>query len=102
MFGFITPVGVAKVHETGRKVSTWTVDTPEDMAGVVSAGVDAVVSNRVAELVAFLRGGACPRGDAVPRRDARSGPPHAEPAEPAEPDDGWVPCPVVTTPSTVA
>ena len=56
MFGFVTPEGVAKVHETGRKVSTWTVDTPEDMAGVVSAGVDAVVSNRVAELVAFLRG----------------------------------------------
>jgi glycerophosphoryl diester phosphodiesterase len=42
------------VHEAGLRVSTWTVDTPEDMARVVSDGVDAVVSNRVVELVKFL------------------------------------------------
>ena len=29
--GCITPEGVAAVHEPGRRVSTWTVDTPEDM-----------------------------------------------------------------------
>jgi glycerophosphoryl diester phosphodiesterase len=54
MFGLVTPEGVAAVHDAGRKVSTWTVDEAEDMARVVGAGVDAVVSNRIAELVAFL------------------------------------------------
>ena len=54
MFGLVTPEGVAAVHDAGRKVSTWTVDEPEDMARVVGAGVDAVVSNRIAELLAFL------------------------------------------------
>jgi glycerophosphoryl diester phosphodiesterase len=56
MFDLVTPEGVAAAHGAGVRVSTWTVDAVEDMARVVSAGVDAVVSNRVAELVAFLRG----------------------------------------------
>ncbi len=56
MFGLVTPEGVAAVHAAGFQVSTWTVDTVEEMGRVVSAGVDAVVSNRAFELVAFLRG----------------------------------------------
>ncbi|MGD0746843.1 MAG: glycerophosphodiester phosphodiesterase [Acidimicrobiales bacterium] len=55
MSGLVTPEGVAAVHGEGLKVSTWTVDEPPDMQRVVDAGVDAVVSNRVADLVAFLR-----------------------------------------------
>ena len=55
MFGLVTPEGVAAVHAAGRQVSTWTVDDPRDMTRMVDAGVDAVVSNRVEELVAFLR-----------------------------------------------
>jgi glycerophosphoryl diester phosphodiesterase len=55
MFGLVTPEGVAQVHAAGLKVSTWTVDEPVDMARMVEAGVDAVVSNRVEELVRFLR-----------------------------------------------
>lgn len=55
MFGLVTPEGVAEVHAAGLKVSTWTVDEPDDMTRVVEAGVDAVVSNRVEELVRFLR-----------------------------------------------
>jgi glycerophosphoryl diester phosphodiesterase len=54
MFTLVTPDGVEVVHEAGLRVSTWTVDAEDDMARVVAAGVDAVVSNRVAELVAFL------------------------------------------------
>jgi glycerophosphoryl diester phosphodiesterase len=54
MFSFVSAAGVAAVHEAGYQVSTWTVDAPEDMARVVADGVDAVVSNRVAELVEFL------------------------------------------------
>jgi glycerophosphoryl diester phosphodiesterase len=45
---------VAAVHGAGVRVSTWTVDDVEDMDRVVSAGVDAVVSNHVAQLVAFV------------------------------------------------
>jgi glycerophosphoryl diester phosphodiesterase len=52
--GLITAEGVDAVHQAGLRVSTWTVDTPEDMAGVLGAGVDAVVSNHIAELVAHL------------------------------------------------
>jgi glycerophosphoryl diester phosphodiesterase len=54
MFSFVTPHGVDAVHEAGLSVSTWTVDTRADMARVVADGVDAVVSNRVAELVDYL------------------------------------------------
>jgi len=55
MFGLVTPEGVAAVHAAGLQVSTWTVDDPRDMTRMVDSGVDAVVSNRVEELVAFLR-----------------------------------------------
>ena len=54
MFGLVTTEGVDAVHLAGHKVSTWTVDEPRDMDRVVDAGVDAVVSNRIADLVAFL------------------------------------------------
>lgn len=54
MFGLVSAAAVDAVHATGRKVSTWTVDTPEDITLVVEAGVDAVVSNDVATLVQCL------------------------------------------------
>jgi glycerophosphoryl diester phosphodiesterase len=54
MFGLVTPDGVAAVHGAGVRVSTWTVDDAADMTRVVEAGVDAVVSNRIAALVAHL------------------------------------------------
>ncbi len=54
MFTLVTSQGVETAHEAGLFVSTWTVDAEDDMARVVAAGVDAVVSNRVAELVAVL------------------------------------------------
>ena len=54
MFGFVTPDGVAAVHHAGLRVSTWTVDEPADVTRVLRAGVDAVVSNRIAALVAQL------------------------------------------------
>jgi glycerophosphoryl diester phosphodiesterase len=54
MVGFVGAAAVSAVHATGRKVSTWTVDTAEDISRVVEAGVDAVVSNEVATLVQCL------------------------------------------------
>jgi glycerophosphoryl diester phosphodiesterase len=53
-FALVTPEGVASVHQAGLRVSTWTVDTPEEMTQVLGSGVDAVVSNRIAALVAHL------------------------------------------------
>ena len=54
MSALITPEGVRAVHDAGHLVSTWTVDSPEEMTRVLGAGVDAVVSNRIAALVAHL------------------------------------------------
>ncbi len=54
MSTLVTADGVAAVHAAGLRVSTWTVDAEDDMARVVADGVDAIVSNRVAALVAFL------------------------------------------------
>jgi glycerophosphoryl diester phosphodiesterase len=54
MSALITAEGVRAVHDAGRLVSTWTVDSPEEMTRVLEAGVDAVVSNRIAALVAHL------------------------------------------------
>ena len=53
-FGLVTAAGVSAVHEAGRKVSTWTVDTTADITRLFSWGVDAVVSNDVATLVQCL------------------------------------------------
>jgi glycerophosphoryl diester phosphodiesterase len=49
-FALITPRRVADVHGLGLKVSTWTVDKPRQMARVLAAGVDAIVSNRIEAL----------------------------------------------------
>jgi glycerophosphoryl diester phosphodiesterase len=54
MVGFVGAEAVAAVHAAGRKVSTWTPDTPGEISRVVEAGVDAVVSNEVATLVQCL------------------------------------------------
>lgn len=54
---------IAAMHERGVGVSTWTVDDEQVMALLVRAGVDAVITNRIATLVDLLgRSGA--QGDA--------------------------------------
>jgi glycerophosphoryl diester phosphodiesterase len=50
---------VESMHDRGYKVSTWTVDDPREMRRVVECGVDAVVTNRVSELVALLAEAPC-------------------------------------------
>lgn len=50
---------VAAMHARGYKVSTWTVDDPLEMRRVVDCGVDAVVTNRIRELVALLAEARC-------------------------------------------
>jgi glycerophosphoryl diester phosphodiesterase len=43
----------------GRKISTWTVDDPAIMRQVVELGADAIVTNRIGELVSLLAGEPC-------------------------------------------
>jgi glycerophosphoryl diester phosphodiesterase len=50
---------VDAMHDRGYKVSTWTVDEQSEMRRVVDCGVDAVVTNRVSELVALLAEARC-------------------------------------------
>ena len=54
MSALVTAEGVRAVHGAGLLVSCWTVDTPEETTRVLEAGVDAVVSNRIAALMARL------------------------------------------------
>jgi glycerophosphoryl diester phosphodiesterase len=55
MFRLVTPARVADAHREGFKVSTWTVDKPRHMTRVIEAGVDAIVSNRIGELLRHLK-----------------------------------------------
>jgi glycerophosphoryl diester phosphodiesterase len=55
----VEPGIVEAMHERGLKVSTWTVDDPDEMRRVIDAGVDAVITNRIGELVALLEEARC-------------------------------------------
>jgi len=48
------PEQVARMHARGTLVSVWTIDRREDMQRCLDAGVDAVITNRIADLVDLL------------------------------------------------
>jgi glycerophosphoryl diester phosphodiesterase len=48
------PGTVERMHARGALVSVWTIDEPADMRFFLELGVDAVITNRVADLVALL------------------------------------------------
>jgi glycerophosphoryl diester phosphodiesterase len=50
----VNPGYVARAHARGYPVLVWTVDEPEDVRFVVDLGVDTVVTNRPAEVLALL------------------------------------------------
>ncbi len=55
---FVTAVGpelVAQAHAAGLAVNTWTVNHPHDLANCVELGVDAVITDRLAEALATVR-----------------------------------------------
>lgn len=54
------PGYVERVHAQGRPVHVWTVDEPNDVDYVLDLGVDAVITNRPAEVLARLGRGAAP------------------------------------------
>jgi glycerophosphoryl diester phosphodiesterase len=48
------PGYVERLHRAGHAVHVWTVDRPEDVELCVRAGVDAVITNRPAQVLAQL------------------------------------------------
>jgi glycerophosphoryl diester phosphodiesterase len=48
------PGYVDRLHRAGHAVHVWTVDRPEDVELCVRAGVDAVITNRPAQVLAQL------------------------------------------------
>jgi glycerophosphoryl diester phosphodiesterase len=51
----VTPSSVERAHAAGLPVLTWTVDDPADLARVVEAGVDGVITNDPRIFVATLK-----------------------------------------------
>lgn len=58
------PKYVAKVHRAGGAVHVWTVDEPEDVDLCLRLGVDAIITNRPAEVLARAKA----REQATPQR----------------------------------
>jgi glycerophosphoryl diester phosphodiesterase len=52
--GLVTPRTVERMHAARLAVSVWTVDHLSDIRRVLNAGVDAVISNQIARLVAAV------------------------------------------------
>jgi len=50
----VTPAAVARAHAAGIPVLAWTVDDPVELRRVVAAGVDGVITNDPATIVAIL------------------------------------------------
>jgi glycerophosphoryl diester phosphodiesterase len=48
------PQAVERMHDRGTRVSVWTIDERADMELFIAMGVDAIITNRVARLVALL------------------------------------------------
>lgn len=53
-FRLLTASIADQMHEAGLLVSVWTVDHPRDMAAVITQGADAVITNRITDLVSLL------------------------------------------------
>lgn len=48
------PSLVARIHNSGREVHVWTVDKIEDVALCIELGVDAIITNKPAEVLAAI------------------------------------------------
>ena len=54
-FGLVTPQQVRAAHAAGLQVVPWTADTPEDWDRLIAAGVDAIITDDPAALIAHLK-----------------------------------------------
>jgi glycerophosphoryl diester phosphodiesterase len=55
LYTLITKERVSWAHSTGLEVAAWTVNAPEDWAKLVDDGVDAIISDDPAPLIAWLK-----------------------------------------------
>lgn len=62
---------VERMHADGYQVSTWTVDSPSNMARLIEMGVDAVITNRLRHLLTVRANDA--GHPAVPAQATRAG-----------------------------
>jgi glycerophosphoryl diester phosphodiesterase len=60
-FKLATPEQVRAAHTAGIQVAPWTVDTVEDWDRMIVAGVDAIITDDPAALIAHLRSRGVPR-----------------------------------------
>jgi glycerophosphoryl diester phosphodiesterase len=56
-FHMVTPAQVAAAHAAGIEVVTWTANLPADWQRLAHAGVDGIITDDPAALVAWLRAG---------------------------------------------
>jgi glycerophosphoryl diester phosphodiesterase len=54
-FHLVTPAKVAAAHARGIQVVPWTADTPQDWDMLIQAGVDAIITDDPATLIAHLK-----------------------------------------------
>jgi glycerophosphoryl diester phosphodiesterase len=54
-FHLVTPEQVRAAHAAGLQVAPWTPDTPQDWDRLISAGVDAIITDDPAALLAILK-----------------------------------------------
>lgn len=54
-FQLLTATVADLMDARGIGISVWTVDHPRDMAAVIAQGADAVISNRIADLITTIR-----------------------------------------------
>lgn len=55
-FDLVTPEQVRAAHAAGFQVAPWTPDTPADWDRLIAAGVDAIITDDPAALIAHLHG----------------------------------------------
>jgi len=55
MFPLVTPVQVEAAHLAGLQVVPWTANAPEDWQKLLDAGVDGIITDDPAALIAFLK-----------------------------------------------
>ena len=62
----VSPAAVARAHDAGAAVWAWTVDDPDELSRLDSAGVDAVITN---DPRLFAQGIGSANADPIPRED---------------------------------
>jgi glycerophosphoryl diester phosphodiesterase len=53
--GMVTPSRVVAAHEAGLQVIPWTANNPQEWDALTAAGVDGIISDDPAELIAYLK-----------------------------------------------